>query len=73
MSKKAEQWALEAYPPIKEPFQTTSSKDRRDIYIQGYNQAEKDTIERAVAWLSERGWTSAQQIKMFRKAMKEEQ
>ena len=41
----------------------------RNAYIAG----EKNTIERAVAWLSERGWTSAQQIKMFRKAMEEEQ
>lgn len=53
MSKRAEEAALKAYPPIAQPFQTTSSKDRRDIYIRAYEQAEKDIIERAVAWLKD--------------------
>ncbi len=44
---RAEEKALEIYPPIVEPFQTTSSKDRRDIYIKGYEQAEKD-----LGWIS---------------------
>lgn len=43
---KAEERALEAYPPVKQPFQITSSKDRRNIFIKGYEQAEKDILSR---------------------------
>ena len=56
MSKRAEEAALKAYP------KETRDKNGividighpqwiRDYYIKGYEQAEKDTIERAVEWL----------------------
>ena len=60
---KAEQRALETYPPQfsfgkrnakrvqSEKADTHASV--RAIYLKGYEQAEKDTIERAIAWLKE--------------------
>lgn len=49
MSKQAEQAALKAYPAERghmhdRPYQ-------REGFIKGYEQAEKDTIERLVSWL----------------------
>lgn len=49
MSKRAEQKALEAYPAERghlhdRPFQ-------REGFVKGYEQAEKDTIERVCKWL----------------------
>ena len=59
---KAEERALEAYP-VREDFyrhdgvarsQTFDlNADKRYYYQQGYEQAEKDTIERAVKWIQE--------------------
>lgn len=50
MSKRAEQRALEAYP--NESFVSEEYADMcRSFFIEGYEQAEKDTIERAIAWL----------------------
>ncbi len=58
MSNRAEERALEAYP-IKQSYNDYYG-DYEDINIverisfqEGYEQAEKDTIERAVAWLKE--------------------
>ena len=54
MSKRAEQRALEAYP--RAPFgpQNITDDDRnRQAYIKGYEQAEKDTIERIISYLGE--------------------
>ena len=51
----------------------------RLLFIQGYEQAEKDTTERAVAWLKTRTFMfdSTEQIDifidLFRQAMEEEQ
>lgn len=58
---KAEERALEAYPVNKVPFyglcgnvsEYDSNDKKRDIFLKGYEQAEKDTIERAVSWLKE--------------------
>ena len=44
MSKRAEEAALKAYP---------YDYPEREGYKKGYEQAEKDTIGRAVAWLEE--------------------
>lgn len=44
MSKRAEEAALKAYP---------YDYPEREGYKKGYEQAEKDTIERAVAWLKD--------------------
>lgn len=58
MSKRSEEAALKAYPK-KEAWnkQATGHYDpnfpRRKAYMQGYEQAEKDTIERAISWLKE--------------------
>lgn len=81
MSKRAEQRGLEALPPRWR--KTKDGEGRvdgalpvRKFYIRAYEQAEKDTIERAVAWLKdyvkyfeiydEKG------IEEFKKAMEEE-
>lgn len=62
MSKRAEEAALKVYPVKdynKEPnyIHTCDTKmlDEvyRDVFKLGYKQAEKDTIERAIAWLKE--------------------
>ena len=51
---KAEERALEAYPNMLFPFTPLDlNAYRRDAFINGYEQAEKDTIERAIAWLKE--------------------
>lgn len=49
MSKRAEEMATKAYPVvIEEHTERDLNKPRRLSYIKGYEQAEKDTIERAV-------------------------
>lgn len=61
MSKRAEERALEAYPvkmvsgPIgfEELLKFDFNSLFRCIFTEGYEQAEKDTIERAVAWLKD--------------------
>ena len=86
MSKRAEQMALKAFPPkfaspkryakrVQSEKVDTHATIRR-FYQKGYEQAEKDTIERAVAWLKdyvkyfelydEKG------VEEFKKAMEEE-
>lgn len=55
MSKKAEELALEVYPePTRDKtgFVTSLGFPQwyRDLFIQGYEQAEKDTIEKAAEW-----------------------
>ena len=58
MSKRAEELALKVYP-ISTSCLSESNGDgdrnhpRRLAYIEGYEQAEKNAIERAVAWLDE--------------------
>ena len=48
---RAEEKAMEAYPVISNgPFTDILLKER-NAYINGYIQAEKDTIERACKWL----------------------
>lgn len=61
MSKRAEQAALKEYPPSYskvnrnakriQSYKVDTHKPIRQIYIKGYEQAEKDTIERVVSWL----------------------
>ena len=63
MSKKAEQRALEAYPPTYTTVKRYAKRDQselvdthksvRAIFQQGYKQAEKDTIERIISYLGE--------------------
>ena len=79
MSKRAEAVSLEAYPPtyttVKRRAKRVQSErvdthqQTRAIFQQGYEQAEKDTIERAWEWM-----TSAKgehTFEDFRKAMEE--
>lgn len=56
----AEQRALEAYPHLERPtFDDIyprllfTRNTERSAFVKGYEQAEKDTIERAIAWLKE--------------------
>ena len=58
MSKRADEAALKAYPEKMGMFHEADihyeadlNKAARIKYIEGYEQAEKDTIERAVKWL----------------------
>lgn len=59
MSKRAEERALEAYPysPTEvnlfghKTITADGNSCDRAKYLKGYEQAEKDTIERVVAWL----------------------
>lgn len=77
MSKRAEQKALEAYP--KSEKYTSSQRliinDLRDGFIQGYKQAEKDTIERVCEWLIDRAsyyMSTEAMCETLRRAMEEE-
>ena len=82
MSKadKAEQRALEAYPVLMRynDFQMVEediNKPLREIYQEGYHQAEKDTIEKAAKWLKnnlEGVVGGSIYIEDFLKAMKDE-
>lgn len=58
MSKRAEKRGLQALPPRWRKTKDGKGKidsalPVRKFYIRAYEQAEKDTIERAVAWLEE--------------------
>ena len=49
---KAEEKALKVYPILKGSGITTYSLNKRnELLREGYEQAEKDTIERACEWL----------------------
>ena len=90
MSKRAEDAALRAYPEKMGMFHEADihyeadlNKAARIKYIEGYNQAEKDTIEKAVMWLekhadeyngSESSFDHMEEemITDFQKAMEEE-
>ena len=72
MSKRAEQAALKEYPPSYseanrnakriQSYKVDTHKPIRQIYIKGYQQAEKDTIERACQLLYD---YNKQMAKMF--------
>jgi hypothetical protein len=56
--KRAEQAALKAYPNVEQPVWDESypktlfvRHTERNAFTKGYEQAEKDTIERACEWL----------------------
>lgn len=57
MSKRAEEAALKVYP-YDGGTKGWICKSSRPIFIKGYEQAEKETIERAVKWLEENVWES---------------
>lgn len=87
MSKRAEKAALEAYPfiplpqyDLRDENPTDGNKIHRRIFLEGYEQAEKDTIQKALDWLGahtksyagpieEPFWTMF--IEHFKKAMEE--
>ena len=52
MSKRAEDAAMKAYPVAPfGPQNITADDCNRQVFIRGYEQGEKDTIERAIQWL----------------------
>ena len=66
MSKRAEEKALEVYPVEMNPLNYQDLIDQfggkteidintypRRLFQEGYEEAEQDTIERAIAWLKE--------------------
>ena len=73
MSKIAEQKALEAYPYNRAYTDNDVEYDgnfcNRLPYIEGYEQAEKDTVERACTWLSRHYDID---LARFRKSMEDE-
>lgn len=72
MSKRAEEAALKEYPSSYsevnrnakriQSYKVDTHKPIRQIYIKGYEQAEKDTIERACQLLYD---YNSQMVKMF--------
>lgn len=62
MSKRAKEKAWKAYPKRPEQryitafgtFEFDYDAPNREGFIKGYEQAEKDTVERAIAWLKVR-------------------
>lgn len=84
MSKRAEEAALRSYPVhsvLIHPARRGgyyADNHLREGFIQGYKQAEKDTIKRAVKWLKIHTFMfdNVEQIDifhdLFRKAMEEE-
>ena len=81
MSKRAEDAALKAYPVVNTwspfgPLPVDQNEVARDRYRQGYEQAEKDTIERATEWLcTHHNFDTQEQAGLyaecFRKAMED--
>lgn len=71
MSKRADAAALKAYPELAAEWMKVKTLQpmKRAIYQQGYEQAEKDTIERAIIWLKENWreyvWTTDNGIPHF--------
>lgn len=54
MSKRAEEMALKAYPEETRFVRDYNQLAKRQIYQQGYEQGEKDMIERACEWWYQR-------------------
>lgn len=50
MSKRAEERALKAYPYSGDDHKGTLCGAFRAVYQRGYEQAEKDTVDRAAEW-----------------------
>ena len=48
---RAEELANKAYPNIKIGEQHIDQSPAREVYVQGYEQAEKDYMEKALWWL----------------------
>ena len=88
MSKRSEDAALKAYPPKfvtqkRHPKRMQSEKvdvhaPVREIFRRAYQQAEKDTIERAVEWLEKslqfgvHPCSGASFIEQFKREMEED-
>lgn len=75
MSKRAEEAALKAYPVFPTNVNNDvwdDNKDARVIYQQGYEQAEKDTIERAKQWIIRQRGFSKMALQDFQKFMEED-
>lgn len=81
MSKRAEEAALKAYPPIATvpKLQDVGTGELYDphtherlVYIQGYQQAEKDYIELAQLWVDS-GNVNIMSFKRFLKTKLEEE
>lgn len=57
MSKRSEEAAIKAYPINIQATRLYGDWDinsaEREGFVKGYEQAEKDTIERAISWLKE--------------------
>lgn len=72
---KAEERALEAYPPLYGKYDRNGydyAEDDRKVYIQGYEQAEKDFMEKADRWLFKSGlFNSAKLREYWRKDFKQ--
>ena len=83
MSKRAKERAFEHYATSTNPKNESIRRKKVWAYVLGYEQAEKDVVERAIVWLKENWreyvWTTDNGISHFghwendfRKAMEEE-
>lgn len=83
MSKRAEQRGLEALPPRWRKTKDGKGKidsalPVRKFYIRAYEQAEKDTLERAIQWWTPRLFVVLKEgltegvLEEFRNAMEDE-
>lgn len=63
---RAEEQALKAYPNIKIGEQRIDQSSAREVYVEGYNQAEKDYIEYAQLWVDS-GEVNIKSFKQFLK------
>ena len=55
---RAEEQALKAYPNIKVGEQRLDQSSAREVYVEGYNQAEQDLMEKFKMWVAYNGYTA---------------
>ena len=55
---RAEEQALKAYPNIKVGEQRIDQSSAREVYVEGYNQAEQDLMEKFKMWVAYNGYTA---------------
>ena len=79
---RAEEAALKAYPTppsyvSNSPFgpfipPPEDPQYQREIFVQGYEQAEKDTIERAISWIKKNTCMGVYEQELMRKELEDE-
>ena len=75
---RAKKRAFEKYPKLYSgspygPLPIELNIKERQLFIEGYEQAEKDTIERACKWLIDTGYANIIAFERFREAIEKEE